>query len=121
MKEFRDAKQFDDRLNKTYKNKSGFKKCDTFCKKNYIKNSYRVLKKSAKRFNIPYEKPTKGMTDFMYHGCKKSFCNEQCEGYENVIGKVFKPGFHKNYTKKKVVEMKKKGLLSGCSFDLELI
>lgn len=47
------------------------------------------------------------------------YCNEQCEGYENI--KDIRPGFHKNYTKKKIVDMKKKGLLSGCFFDLEAI
>jgi hypothetical protein len=113
------SKQFDKRLNKTYKNKHEFKKCDLFCRKNYVKNINQVVKKNALRLNVPYKNPTKSDNDLSYHGCKKMYCNEQCDGYENI--KDIRPGFHKSYTKKKIADMKKKGILSGCFFDLEAI
>lgn len=52
-------KQFDRRLNKTYKNKHEFKKCDLFCRKNYVKNINQVVKKNALRLDVPYKNPTK--------------------------------------------------------------
>ena len=121
--EFRkEAKAFNTRLNKTYKNKPGFQKCDAFCKKDYVTNVNRTLKKSAKRFNHPYKTPTTKENDFMYHECKKMFCDTSCDGYKNSIIKPEKKyGFSVKYSKKKIADMKKKGLLSGCVYDTVFI
>jgi hypothetical protein len=118
----REAKAFNTRLNKTYKNKPGFQKCDAFCKKDYVVNVNRTLKKSAKRFKLPYKNPTATQNDFTYHGCKKMFCDVSCEGNKNsIIKRETKDGFSVNYSKKEIADMKKKGLLSGCVYDKEFI
>ena len=102
--------------NKTYK------KCDAFCKKDYVVNVNRTLKKSAKRFKLPYKTPTNKENDFTYHGCKKIYCDVSCDGYKNSLVKPeTKDGFNVNYSKKKIADMKKKGLLSGCIYDTEFI
>ena len=117
-----EAKAFNTRLNKTYKNKPGFQKCDAFCKNDYVANVNRTLKKSAKRFKYPYKNPPATQNDFMYHECKKMFCDVSCDGYKNsIIKQEKKDGFSVKYSKKKIADMKKKGLLSGCVYDTVFI
>ena len=100
--------------NKTYK------KCDAFCKKDYVVNVNRTLKKSAKRFKHPYKTPTTKENDFTYHSCKKMFCDVSCDG-NSLVKQEKIDGFSVKYSKKKIADMKKKGLLSGCVYDTVFI
>lgn len=115
------SKKFSKRLNKTIKNKSTLKKCEQFCKKDYMVEMNKVFKKSGEKWNVPYN-PTKEYNNFMYNTCKKTFCNEKCEGYD-LFGykqkqidfkKKIKNGFQNSYSTNKVEMLKKRGALSGC-------
>jgi hypothetical protein len=104
------SKKNNKKINKTM-NKSTLKKCEDFCKKDYMVEMNKVFKKSSKKYNVPYN-PTKQDNDFAYQTCKKTFCNEKCEGYDNLA--KTKNGFQKTYSTHKVDMLKKKGALSGC-------
>ena len=115
------SKLFSKKLNKTIKNKSSLKKCEDFCKNDYMVEMNKVFKKSGEKWNVPYN-PTKEYSDFMYNNCKKTFCNEKCEGYDFFgdkqkqidFKKKIKNGFQDRYSTNKVKILKKKGALSGC-------
>lgn len=50
------------------------------------------------------------------------FCDTSCDGYKNsIIKQEKKDGFSVKYSKKKIADMKKKGLLSGCVYDTVFI
>jgi len=100
------------------------KKCDSLCKR-YIKNLNRKFSQRAE----PYI-PTKKETEINYQDCRRMYCNEPCNGVllygspeEKVaFQKEIKHGFHKNYTRNRVTQLKKRGALSGCtSYDINLI
>ena len=67
--------------------------------------------------------PTKKENEKNYQDCRRMYCNETCNGAlvyatpEEKIAyqKEIKHGFHKNYTRKRVKELKKRGALSGCT------
>ena len=115
------SNSFSKKINKTIKNKSSLKKCEDFCKNDYMVEMNKVFKKSGEKWNVPYN-PTKKDNDFMYNNCKKIFCNEKCEGFD-LFGdkqkqidfkKKIKNGFQDTYSTNKVKMLKKKGALSGC-------
>lgn len=121
------------RINKTEKNKTSLKKCNRFCKKDYMVEMNKTRKKLAKQMNFPYKKPTKELEHFNYNICKKAFCNKKCIGYDKflkMISKIdkhaftnfkknTKTGFHTSYGKPKIDILKQKGALSACAFDEE--
>lgn len=88
------SKKYNERLNKTIKNKKTLKKCNNFCIKDYMVEMNKVYKNTSEKYNIPYKPPTKQEEEFAYTTCKKTFCNETCEGY--------------NLDKKKLQQFKKK-------------
>jgi len=116
------SKNLAKKTKKTIKNKSSLKKCEKFCKHDYIVEIKKVFKKSAEKYNIPYKSPTKQQDEFAYNTCKKTFCNENCEGYDFYgdkkkqldFKKKITNGFQNSYTKNKVEMLKKRGALSGC-------
>jgi len=116
------TKKFSKKLNKTIKNKSALKKCENFCKKDYLIKMNNILKNSAKKYGNPYKPPTKEENEFAYNACKKTFCNEKCNGYDFFgnkqqqleFKKKIKNGFQKGYSKDRVEMLKKRGALSGC-------
>jgi hypothetical protein len=81
-----------------------------------------ILKNSTKKYGNPYKSPTKEENEFAYNACKKSFCNEKCDGYDffgnkqqqEEFKKKIKNGFQKVYSKDRVEMLKKRGALSGC-------
>jgi hypothetical protein len=116
------SNSFSKKLNKTIKNKPTLKKCEDFCKNDYMVEMKKVFKKSFEKYNIPYKSPTKQEDKFTYNACKKTFCNEKCEGYD-LFGdkqkqidfkKKIKNGFQDTYSTNKIKMFKKKGALSGC-------
>lgn len=115
------TKSFSKKLNKTIKNKSSLKKCENFCKNDYMVEMNKVFKKSGEKYNVPHN-PTKEDNDYMYNVCKKTFCNEKCDGYDffgdkqaqTDFKKKIKNGFQDTYSTNKVKMFKKKGALSGC-------
>jgi hypothetical protein len=121
------SKKFIKKINKTAKhakNKSSLKKCEKFCKDDNMVEMEKIFKKSAEKYNIPYESPTKQEEEFSYNTCKKTFCNKKCEGYDFYGDKKkqlnFKKqiinGFQKSYTKNEVEMLKKRGAMSGCVY-----
>jgi hypothetical protein len=112
------------RKRKIAKSLKSTKRCDATCKV-YLKN---LNKKFSKR-DTPYI-PNKNENEENYQDCRRLYCNEPCNDIlmygtpeEKVeYQKAIKNSFHKNYTRKRVKELKKKGMLSGCSsFDDKLI
>ena len=116
------SKKLNKKINKTIKNKSGLKKCEQFCKHDYMVEMKKVFKKKSKKYNIPYESPTKQQDEFAYNTCKKTFCNQNCEGYDFYGDKKKQLDFNKNvvngfqssYSSDKVEMLKKRGAMSGC-------
>jgi len=116
------SKKFSKKLNKTIKNSSTLQKCEDFCKNDYMVEMKKVFKKLSEKYNIPYKSPTKQENEFAYNTCKKTFCNEKCEGFDflgdkqkqtNFKNKI-KNGFQDTYSTNKVKMFKKRGALSGC-------
>ena len=107
----------DTRKRKIMKTLKSTKRCDALCKQ-YLK---KLNRKFANRLE-PYI-PTKSENEENYQDCRRLVCNEPCNGallygspQEQVeFLKEIKNGFHKNYTRKQVATLKKKGALSGCS------
>ena len=60
------TKLFRKKLNKTV-NKPILKKCQDFCKIDYMVEMKKVFKKSSEKFNIPYKSPTKQEDEFAYN------------------------------------------------------
>jgi hypothetical protein len=109
---------------KIMKSLKSTKKCDSLCKR-YIKKLNRRFSQRAE----PYI-PSKKENEINYQDCRRMYCNEPCNGVllygspeEKVaFQKEIKHGFHKNYTRKRIAELKKRGALSGCtSFDPNLM
>jgi len=105
--------------NKTVKNTK--KKCESFCKKDYLIQIDEKAKESSKKYNFPYRPPNKKEKQYNLKVCKKTFCNEKCEGYDFVnpnmkkeFLKNIRNGFQKSYNKNKIEQFKKKGALSSC-------
>jgi hypothetical protein len=116
------SKKFIKKLSKTVKNKPVLKKCEDFFKNDYTPEMKRVFKKSSEKNNVPYVSPTKEDDEFTYNTCKKTFCNEKCDGYDFFGDKQkqidfkrkIKNGFQTTYSTNRIEMLKKKGALSGC-------
>ena len=116
------SKSFSNKLNKTIKNKQILNKCEDFCKNDYMVEMKKVFKNSSKKNNIPYISPTKQEDEFYYNTCKKTFCNEKCDGYDFFgdkqkqidFKKKIKNGFQDTYSTNQIEMLKKRGALSGC-------
>jgi len=118
------------------------KKCEHFCKKDYMPEMAKINDKRRKEEKNPlairvyslvdkYKAIAKDslvdkykaiVKDIEYNGCKKIYCNEKCEGY-NFNGdaklkkkflKTIKNRFVDGYSAKEVKILKKRGALSGC-------
>jgi hypothetical protein len=93
------------------------KKCDSLCKQHIKK----LNRKFANRLE-PYI-PTKKENEINYQDCRRIVCNEPCNGVliyatpqeKTEFQKEIKHGFHKNYTRKQVTQLKKRGALSACT------
>jgi len=112
------------------KNKSTMKKCEHFCKKDYMPEMAKINDKRRKEEKNPLAIRIYGLVDkyktkakdMEYKGCKKTYCNEKCEGY-NFNGdaklkkkflKTIKNRFVDSYSAKEVKMLKKRGAISGC-------
>jgi hypothetical protein len=109
---------------KVMKTLKSTKKCDAACKR-YIKN---LNQKFSNRIT-PY-KPSKKENEKNYQDCRRLYCNEPCNGVlvygtkeeKDEFQKNINNSFHKNFTRKRIKELKKRGALSGCTgFDDKLI
>lgn len=112
------SKLFSKKLNKTNKtNKKAFKKCEDFCKNDYMVEMNKLYKKGINKYS-----PTKQENEYAYNTCKKTFCNENCDGYDFFgdkqkqidFKKKIKNGFQDTYSTNKINMLKKRGALSGC-------
>jgi hypothetical protein len=115
------SKKNNKKIKKTIKNKSSLKKCEHFCKNDYLVEMKKMFTKNAKQFNVEYN-PTKQDYEFSYQTCKKTFCNPNCEGYDfngdkqkqKQFQKKIKDGFQNTHATNRVDMLKKRGALSGC-------
>ena len=111
-------RQFISKLNKTFKNKDYFQKCEHFCKKDYMVEMNKVSNNFLKKYNIPIPKQTKQDKETTYNGCKRMYCNPQCDGFspkaQTDIYKKLKNGFQKKYSPDIINQFKTKGALSAC-------
>ena len=68
--------------NKTTKNKPPLKNCESFCEKDYRPQLNKLWKRTLKKGNIHYKKPSKRDKIANLKSCKRFFCNEECkEGF----------------------------------------
>ena len=94
------------KLKKTNKRNPDYPKCEQFCKNDYLVETNKIFKQSAKKYKIPYT-PSKQEDHFLNNVCKKTFCNTKCDGYDfmvksrksNFIKGKTKNGFNKTYKK----------------------
>lgn len=114
--------------NKTEKNNNKTKrkyrktKCKRFCKKDYLPEINKRMKQVSEKQKIPYQPPTDKDKKLYYKGCKKSFCNRKCKGYDFFGDKIrqkefqanIKDGFENTFSEEQIRMLKKKGALSGC-------
>ena len=95
---------------------SKMKQCEDFCKNDYKEHVVKQREKNQKKYNYVYSATNK-KDEFGYATCKKSYCNEKCEGLEffDDNKKNIKNGFIDTFSKKQVEMLKKRGALSGCT------
>jgi hypothetical protein len=112
------------------RNKSTMKKCEHFCKKDYIPEMAKINDKRRKEEKNPLAIRIYGLVDkyktkaknIEYDGCKKTYCNEKCEGYnfngdtkfQKKFLKTIKNGFVDSYSSREIKMLKKRGASSGC-------
>jgi hypothetical protein len=107
----------DARKRKVMKTLKSTKRCDALCKQ-YLKKLNRKFLQRAE----PYI-PTKSANEENYQDCRRFMCNEPCNDIllygspqeQVAYQKEIKNSFHKNFTRKQVAQLKKRGALSGCS------
>jgi hypothetical protein len=94
---------------------SKMKQCEDFCKNDYREHVVKQREKNQKKFNYVYSATNK-KDEFGYATCKKSYCNEKCEGLDlfDDNKKNIKNGFMNTFSAKQVEMLKKRGALSGC-------
>jgi len=94
-------------------------RCHQFCKTDYMVEMDKVFKRaSGNRF----VKETSAERDYRLNVCKKTFCNEKCDGYDfngdkqkqGIFKRKIKDGFQTSYNKQRIDMLKKRGALSGC-------
>ena len=97
-------------------NNSKMKRCEDFCKNDYKDHIVKHREKNKKKYNYVYSATNK-KDEFGYATCKKSYCNENCEGLEffDDNQKKIQNGFINTFSKKQVEMLKKRGALSGCT------
>jgi hypothetical protein len=101
---------------KTKTKSSTMKRCEDFCKNDYKQHIIKHREKNQKKYNYVYSATNK-KDEFGYATCKKSYCNEKCEGLDffDDNKKNIKNGFIDTFSKKQVEMLKKRGALSGCT------
>jgi hypothetical protein len=114
------SRRFIDGLNKSIKNKSKLRKCERFCKKDYMVSMDDLFKASAKKYNVSYTEPTKVDRMFSYHECKKTYCNKKCKGFNQTKSfyKELNHGFQKS-DPQRMIQLRKRGALSECIYGLD--
>jgi hypothetical protein len=102
------------------KNKTIKKKCEKFCKKDYMIEMDKVFKHNSKKYKLPVQSPTKKDKTIMYKTCKKTYCNPTCDGYDFFgnqqleFKKKIKNGFQRTISKHKINMLKRRGAMSSC-------
>jgi len=112
---------FDKNKTEKKKHRKTKKKCKRFCKKDYLPEINKRAKQVSEKQNIPYQPPTDKEKKLYYKGCKKSFCNRKCKGYDFFGNKErqkefqanIKDGFENTFSEEQIKILKKKGALSG--------
>jgi len=131
MKAFEQHKKKVSKFKYNVRKDKTMKKCDNFCKNDYLPEIYKKIPANLKSFANKNKTLVKKLEKLDFGLCKRDFCNEGCtEGFdfEFVFGdkekhkKEFKKNFSKklyngfvdSYSAEEVEMLKKRGALSGC-------
>ena len=107
-------------MSKRTKKNNSTKRCNNFCKNDYMKVMDKVLDKLNKIYKEP--KLTKKQRQTYLKTCKKTYCNNNCDGYDfygdkkkqKNFKKNIKDGFQSSFSKDSIEAFKKRGALSAC-------
>ena len=98
----------------------GMKKCENFCRNDYMPNQHKVIRKVLNQKTITKEH-YKIRDDSLHHLCKIYYCDPKCNSFwqDDKQGRIdfektLKNGFLNTYSKKEVEMFQKKGALSAC-------
>jgi len=115
------SKKKQSRKKKNKKNKT-MKKCESFCRDDYMVETGKMFKKRYEEYNkIPLPTPSKKDNALVLKSCKQMYCNKPCKydfygnkQAEQEFKKKIKNGFQTSMSKERIRMLKKKGALSGC-------
>jgi hypothetical protein len=119
-----DMSYYNKKIDKQIRNSSdtkSFNNCENYCKKTLEDNDKFINKIRKKNKNLTPYNPTKKEKESSFNECKKDYCNPKCVGY-NIINSndelknKIVDGFRSYLSKKEIMELKKKGVLSRCVF-----
>ena len=95
------------------------KKCEDFCKNDFVPNRRLISQKRARDNNETYIERTPKEYKFALKTCKKVYCNKGCKNKFTDTGfyKDISNDFKDNYNNYQINKLKEKGALSGCMKD----
>lgn len=99
------------------------KKCEDFCKNDFVPNKELIWQKIARDENEVYLERTSKQNKFSLKVCKKVFCNKGCKNkhQENGFYKDIINDFNTDYTNEQINKLQEKGAFSGCLKDSRYI
>jgi hypothetical protein len=105
---------------KTKKLILGMKKCEEFCRNDYMPNQHKVIRKVLNQKTITKEH-YKIRDDSLHLLCKAYYCDPKCNSFwqDDKQGRIdfekrLTNGFLDTYSKKEVEMFQKKGAMSAC-------
>lgn len=95
------------------------KKCEDFCKNDFLPNRRLISQKRARDNNEVYIERTPKEHKFAFKTCKNVYCNKGCKNKFTDTGfyKDISNDFNNNYNNYQINKLKEKGALSGCRID----
>ena len=95
------------------------KKCNDFCKNDFLPNRRRIYQKIARDNKVVYIERTPKEYKFALNTCKKVYCNKGCKNklIDTGFYKDIKNNFKTSYTNEQINKLQEKGALSGCMKD----
>ena len=105
---------------KTKKVNLGMKKCEDFCRNDYMPNQHKVIRKVLNQHKITKEH-YKIRDDSLHLLCKSIHCDPKCNSFwqDDKQGRIdfekrLKTGFLDTYSKEEIEMFQKKGAMSAC-------
>jgi hypothetical protein len=125
MNKYKKTKKVKTKKVKTKKTKTkkvdlGMKKCQDFCRNDYVPNQHKVIRKVLNQHKITKEHH-KIRDDSLHLLCKSFHCDPKCNSFwqDDKQGRIdfekrLKNGFLDTYSEKEVEMFQKKGAMSAC-------